>query len=225
MKYSKIIIISLILFLMLGGCAKRSLIPYEQVEKTNYVFVKLTTGEKIKGTAVKSEPHQIVVLLKNSEERVIPKSTVRTIHRKPPVSDDFGRGISEEEIKAVQTNKNSVIYGLGGGALSFGVSFFIGSAVQGSGTTLAATSALGGGLGTLLFIQAGRSKDRGNAIESIQQRRRSVELKNEAPDTQTKDDLQKQLEMEKKKQEELRKQREKLLHDLGKEKEKKKVKE
>ena len=101
MKNNKIIKIALILSLILGGCAKRSMIPYEQVEKTNYVFVKLTTGETIRGTAVKSEPHQIVVLLKNGEERVIPKSTVRTIHRNPPVYDDFGRGISEEEIKAV----------------------------------------------------------------------------------------------------------------------------
>jgi hypothetical protein len=222
MKFSRVLFIFMIVLLVVVGCAKRSLVPYEEVDKTNYVIVKLTTGESIRGTTFLNEPHQIGVLLKNGDERIIPKSSIRTIHRKPPIYDDFGRGISEEEIKAVKTKKHSTIYGLGGGALSLGVSFFIGSAIQGSGTTLAATSALGGGLGTLLFIQAGRSKDRADAIKSILERRRSVELKKEEKGTQTKNELQKQLEVEKKKQEELRKQREKLLQDLGKEKEKKK---
>ena len=224
MKYVKILVIVVAALLMHAGCAKRSIVPYEQVENTNYIYIKLTSGESIQGTAFRNEPHQISVLVKNGDERVVPKSTIRTIHRKPPIYDDFGKGISEEEIKAVKTSKNTVIYGIGGGALSLGVSFFIGSAIQGSGTQLALTMAAGGSIGTILFINAGRAKDRRDAIESIRQRRRSIELKKEEENIQTPSAIQKQLEMEKKKQEELRKQREKLLRDLGKEKKKKEKK-
>jgi hypothetical protein len=159
--------------------------------------------------------------LKNGDEKIVPKSTIQSIRRKPPLYDDFGKGISEEEIKAVKTNKHTVIYGLGGGVLSLGVSFFVGSAIQGSGSTLTVTMLAGGGLGTAFFINGGRLKDRRDAIEKIRQRRRSIELKNEEINVQTPDALQKQLEAEKKKQEDLRKQREQLLRDLGEEKKKK----
>lgn len=221
MKWFKIFVVIIIVLSMLTGCTKRSLVPYEQVENANYIYIKLTSGESIEGTAFKNEPHQISILEKDGEERVVSKSTIKTIYRKPPIYDDFGKGISEEEIKAVKTSKNTVIYGLGGGALSLGVSFFVGSAIQGSGTQLAVTMAVGGGVGTFFFINSGRAKDRRDAIENIRQRRRSIELRKEEANTQTPSAIQKQLEMEKKKQEELRKQREKLLKDLGKEKKKK----
>jgi hypothetical protein len=221
MKYSRIFRIVIIGLSLCIGCAKHSLVPYEQVENTNYIYIKLTNGEEIQGTAFKNEPHQISVLLKNGDEKIVPKSTIQSIRRKPPLYDDFGKGISEEEIKAVKTNKHTVIYGLGGGVLSLGVSFFVGSAIQGSGSTLTVTMLAGGGLGTAFFINGGRLKDRRDAIEKIRQRRRSIELKNEEINVQTPDALQKQLEAEKKKQEDLRKQREQLLRDLGEEKKKK----
>ena len=221
MKCIKFFVVVIIVLSMLVGCAKRTIVPYKQVENTNYIYIKLTRRESIQGTAFKNEPHQISVLVKDGDERVVPKSTIKTIHRKPPIYDDFGKGISEEEIKAVKTSKNTVIYGLGGGALSLGVSFFVGSAIRGSGTQLVVTMAVGGGIGTIIFINTGRAKDRRDAIENIRQRRRSIELKREEANTQTPSAIQKQLEMERKKQEELRKQREKLLRDLGEEKKKK----
>ncbi len=210
-------------FFIIAGCAKRIPVIYDHVERTNRVEVTLVSGKRIEGTVSKIEPHQLTLLLKGWKLGVVPKSSLRSIKRKPPVYDDFGRGISEEEIHSVEKNRNTLIYGIGGGALSFGVSFFVGSLVSESmeengGTVLASTTAAGGVLGTVLFRHAGKAKDRRVAIENIREKRRSVELKKKE-ETKTPDELQKQLEEEKKKQEKLRKERERILRQLGKKKE------
>lgn len=216
-------------FFLCTGCAKRALVNYEQVEAANYVEVTLVSGEKVEGSASKIEPHQLTIQKKNRELRVIPKSSVRAIKRKPPITDDFGMGISEEEIQSKQTSRHTLIYGIGGGALSVGASFFIGSLIANSsessgGTALAASTAAGGGLGTYLFVRAGKKKDRKEAIERIREQRRTTEIKTDPNKEKTQDALQKQLEDEKKRQELLRKEREKLLRELE-EKKKKKIEE
>jgi hypothetical protein len=208
------------------GCAKRALVTYNQVEETNYVEVTLLSGEKVEGSATKMEPHQLTIRKKNRELRVIPKSSVRTIKRKPPIIDDFGKGISEEEIRSTQTSRHTVIYGIGGGALSVGASFFVGSLIANSseksgGTALAASTAAGGGLGTFLFVRAGKKKDRKEAIERIREERRSTEIKEDPNKEKTQDALKKQLEDEKRRQESLRQEREKLLRELEQKKKKK----
>lgn len=205
--------------IVLSGCAKRIPVTYDQVEQTNYVEITLVSGKKVEGTVVNSELHQLTVVPRGQRRQVISKSTIRSIKRKPPVVDDFGYGISEEEIESVRTNKNTLIYGIGGGALSFGASFFGGSLIAqdstNSGSVLGATTAIGGGLGTYLFIRAGRAKDRQEAIEKIRAERRSNELKKLEDETQTSNEVEKMLEDEKKKQEELRKEREAILRELG----------
>ncbi len=212
------------LFLLLGftiifGCAKRIPVTYEQVEMTNDVKITLVSGKTIEGTVLNSEPHQLTIRNNEQGTQVILKSSIRSIQRKPPVVDDFGNGISEEEIQSVKTNKNAIIYGIGGGALSLATSFFGGSLMAhdstSDGSVLRAATMAGGGLGTYLFIRAGQVKDRQEAIETIRAKRRSAELKKEEK-TQTTDDIEKSLDEEKKKQEELRKEREALLRELGK---------
>jgi hypothetical protein len=221
---------ALLSLFILSGCAKRIYdVTYDDLEKTNRVEVTLSSREKIVGTVVKAEPHQLILLVKDRKLKPVPKSSIHLIKRWPPVYDDFGRGISEDEIESVKTNRNTFIYGVGGGILSFGVSFFIGSAVAqdtaGGGSALAATTLAGGGIGTYLFVKAGQAKDRKEAIQKVRDRRRSAELEKEQEEDQTPEDLRKRLENEKKRQEDLRKQREELLKQLGeKEKEKGKKK-
>jgi uncharacterized membrane protein YgdD (TMEM256/DUF423 family) len=208
--------------LVFSGCAQRIPVLYDKVEQTNYVEVTLLSGKKIEGTVLKLQPHQLTLQQKKYGPRAISKSSIRSIRRKSPVYDDFGNGISEEEIRSVQTTKNTLIYGIGGGMLSLGASFFIGSlAAQdstNSATVLTATTAAGGGLGTYLFVRAGKAKDRKDAIETIREKRRSVELKEDEEIRKTPDGLSDLIEKEKKKQEELRIQREKILRELGEEK-------
>jgi hypothetical protein len=211
-------------FFILVGCAKRVLVTYDHIEKTNSAEVTLTSGRKIKGTVVKTEPHQLTLLQKDQKLRRVTKSTIRTIMIKQPVYDEFGNGISEEEIESVLTKRNTIIYGIGGGALSFGASFFVGSLIGHSGekggTILAASTVVGSGLGTVLFVKAGKARDRHNAIEKIRDRRASIDLKED--EEKSPDELRKLLENEKKKQEELRKKREQLLRELEEKKKKKK---
>jgi len=150
----------------------------------------------------------------------VAKTSIRSIKRKEPVYDDFRNGISEEEIASVKTNKNAVVYGIGGGAICFGASFFLGSMAansmeenSGSGTALAASTAAGGGLGTYLFVKAGKAKDRKDAVDVIKRKRKSRQLTPPEANTELQD-LNKQIQEEKEKRENLRKQHEALLKQL-----------
>jgi len=162
----------------LTGCAKRSYIRFEETEPSNYVEIILLNGEKIQGTVMKSEPHRLILLDRQKSAISVPKNTIRLIRRKPPVYDQFGRGISEEEIQSVKTSRNTAIYTLGGGVLSFGSSFFLGSMLgKESGKILTATTLGFGTLGTLLFFRAGRAMVRREAIKTVNDIRRSSEYR------------------------------------------------
>ena len=133
-------------------------------------------------------------------------------------------GISEEEIQSVQKNRNAVTYGIGGGALSLGASFFLSSLIahdmEEGGTIVAGTTVIGGGIGTLLFVKGGKAKDRQEAIESILDKRRSekyqkTQVKQKQSDPE---EIERLIQNEKEKQEKLRREREELLKELeGKE--------
>ena len=214
-KTGLFLFVSLIVF---SSCAKRIPVTYDQVEQTNYVEITLVSGKIIEGTIINSEPHQLTVLPKGQRQQVVSKSTIRSIKRKPPVVDDFGNGISEEEIESVKTNKNALIYGIGGGALSLGAGFFVGSLIAQdstkSGSILMGTTLFAGGLGTYLFIRAGQSKDRQDAIEIIREQRRSMELERIEDEKETADEVEKLLDEEKQRQEDLRREREAILREL-----------
>ena len=225
MRFRQLCSVCIVCGILASGCAKYSLVPYGEVESTNSVEITLTSGEKLKGTVLEIEPHQIVLLTEDLQEAV-PKTKIRSVKRRPPVYDDFGRGISEEDIASVQTNRNAIIYGAGGGALSLGASFFLGSLAansveQNSGLVLGASAVGGGALGTWLFVRAGKAKDRRDAIERICELRRSEAVQEREEDAGAEGELKQQLDDERKKHEELRKEREKLLRELEGKKKKK----
>jgi hypothetical protein len=220
MSIKQLIVLSIILPVLLSSCAKRLAVDYAEVEKTNSVDIRLISGKKISGSVEKVEPHQLTLLERNRTVRVISKPTISTIRRKPPVYDDFGNGISEVEITQVKKNTNAVVYGIGGGLLSIGGSFFLGSIIGKNSTPLwAATTGTGGILGTVLFTSAGKARDRKIAIEEIREKRRRAQIKIDHQKKAKDDDqIEKLLEEEKQKQKALRKEREKLLKELEKKK-------
>lgn len=199
------------------GCGNRSTVNYNSVEDTNYVYLKLLSGKSLQGTVVKSEPHQLTLKTKEGLTKNVMKSNIKSIKRKPPVTDDYGKGISEDEIASQKGNQNTLVYGIGGGIMSFGASFFAGSMIGNStedgSSIMAATTAAGGGLGTLLFVNAGKAKDREKAIEAIQEERRMVSIKKDK-EVDSGEAVEKELTEEKEKQEQLRQEREKLLKKL-----------
>ncbi len=210
------------IFLVMIGCAKRISVNYEEVEKTNSVNVRMVSGKKASGIVEKVEPHQLTLMEKNRALRVISKPSIVEIRRKPPIYDDFGNGISESEINNRKSIGNTLVYGLGGGLLSFGTSFFIGSLIsqqtEHGSTALLLTTGVGGTLGTVLFTRAGSMRDRKIAIDKIKDERRAVQItiKKEKQEKSS-EEIEKMLLEEKAKQDTLRKERERLLKELEKE--------
>ena len=178
-KKSKIVGMSICMVIVLCGCANYTMTSYERVEATNYLVLTLFSGEQITGTVIEVKPYQIILLEENETKRAVTRSSIRSIRLKQPVYDEFEKGISEPEITSVQTSKNTMIYGIGGGVLSFGVSFFMGSLLGESGNVVALTTGVGGVLGTSLFIMAGKNKDRQDAITEIRKIRKSEQFMKE----------------------------------------------
>jgi hypothetical protein len=215
-----------LLALVLNGCSHYSVIRFEEAERTNYVQAHLATGKTIRGSVVKADPFLLSILQKDSQIVPVQRDAVLVLLRKPTVADEFGKGISEEEIAQAQKKKNTFVYGLGGGALSFGFSFFAGSLLghaSRNGTALMAGTALTGTLaGTLLFLHAGKAQDRKEAIASIRADRRKAGARPDAEKT-PQEQIQRLLESEREKQEKARLQREELLRELEQSKNEKKT--
>jgi len=215
-----------LVLLISAGCSKYMMVPYNQIEKTNSIRVKLAAGPAVKGIVENIEPHQLTVIKEDGIRSPIPKAHIYEIWRLPPVYDDLGMGISEAEISQRKRNTNALVYGIGGGALCAGASFFAGSMIaknmeENGGAVMAGTTVSGGGLGTFLFIRAGAAKDRSQAIDSIRDDRLRMEFRRQGidlPDDQL--DLE-SLEEEKKRNEAMRKERERLLRELKEQEEKK----
>jgi len=149
----------------------------------------------------------------------IPKSRIKSIRRKPPILDDFREGISEEEIQMKKTSKNTLFYTLGGTALSFGTSFFIGSMLanqmdDNGGMALAGTTIGGTLIGGLFFNKAGRNMDWQESIVKIRKERQEKQIFIKPVEKQNPESLRKEMEEEQEKREMLRKQREELLRKL-----------
>jgi len=203
---------------IVSGCAHWKEVIYNDLKPANTAKVTLVSGEIVSGTVKKVEPHQIVIL-KQGRLHNISKSSIQSVKILPPVYDDFGNCISEQEIKSVKKNKNAIVYGIGGGALSFGTSFFIGSMLAGEdtskgGSLLLGTTAAGTTIGTLLFVKAGIAKDRKEAIEKIKEERRMKILQKRKTKNTDQKDMRDLIKKEKEKQQQLQKEREELLKKL-----------
>ncbi len=227
MQFNKVVGILVFLVFILSGCTKYTMTSYDNVEATNYVIITQFSNEMITGTVTDVKPHQIIILENGGFKRAVTRSSIKSVKLKQPVYDEFSRGISEPEIVSNQTKSNTVIYGIGGGIISCGVSFFIGSLLGESGSTVALTTGVGGVLGMYLFFHAGAKKDRRDAIAKICQERKSELMRKDQgfEDNKNTDIWENTGDKEEMKKEELEKRREELLKKLKEvEKEKKKKK-
>ena len=115
--------------------------------------------------------------------------------------DEVNQPITENEVKAKKSSKNLLLYSLGGGALSFGASFFAGSMVDrgldsDSRTALWVITGAGTLAGTAVFAHTGSVRDFNQAVEAVKDDRKEL--------------VDQQILGEKKKQENLTTQRKKL---------------
>ncbi len=133
--------------------------------------------------------------------------------------DEKSQPITKEEVVAKKTNKNFMLYTVGGSALSFGASFFLGSMVHRSTnsddrTALWAITGAGAVIGTALFAHNGKVRDFNHALEIVKDSRQEGIQENIVKEKQKQDTLaeeRKKLADERKRQEA---EREELLKQI-----------
>jgi hypothetical protein len=137
-----------------------------------------------------------------------------------PMMDEVGKPVSKEEISQKHSNKNFWLFTVGGGALSFGASFFAGALIDRDAnsdhTKLWAITGAGTVLGTVLFAHNGRVRDFNIAVEAVKDSRKA----SAGSDITQEQEKQKQLAEEKQKLEDERKkqeaERERLMEEIRK---------
>ncbi len=133
--------------------------------------------------------------------------------------DEKGQTITKEEVAAKKKSKNLMLYTIGGGALSFGASFFLGSMIDRSTkgedrTPLWVITGAGTVVGTALFAHNGSVRDFNHAVELVKDSRQQGIEKDIVMEKQKQDQLteeRRKLEAERKRQEA---EREELLKQI-----------
>ncbi|MBN2093207.1 hypothetical protein JW964_26525 [candidate division KSB1 bacterium] len=180
--FSGIIIISMF---FLSGCVKKIPVSYNSLESGTYVYIALSSGESIKGEIEKIEDNTMVVRLCDdmTRTRKIVRSEIMEIRKRPTVYDEGKKVIPESSIKKYQKNINKWLFTIGGGALSFGITFFVTANILhetedgAQGAPLWVPTGLGTLIGGTVFRFQGSRLDRHNAIEQIKEERKVAAIK------------------------------------------------
>jgi len=168
------------------GCAKRIPISYDRVQPNALVKVEKLSGQVYQGEIQQKSIDYLLLKEDRYHDRLtrINREDIASITGREFVEDGIGGFISEWEIREHQKNRNLWLYTIGGGSLSFGASFFIGSLLhrglddEKNGTKILwGTTGLGTITGTLLFARVGRKRDRLFAIEKLREQRYEIAKK------------------------------------------------
>ena len=212
---SKRLTVFVFLLIFSGGCAKRVFINYNEVKPNALVTIETKNGKSCEGIIQAKKPSFLVMQL-NKFNKSLTKIERENIYQisgqKEYILDTQNKVISEWEIESKKNNNNFLLYTLGGGGLSFGLSFFLGSLINRSmddidqgKTAMCSTAAGGTVLGTILFASAGAKRDRHVAIEKIRDQRIELAKKHTQQERLKRKKIQEELEKlkaERKKQEE-----------------------
>ncbi len=187
----------------LAGCAGWQVAQLDEVQPRNFVEITLSSGNKIQGEVIAVEVGQTIIKTDGKAYK-IDNDNITALRAKPSVYDDQGQIITEAEIKMVKTNKQTILYAIGGTALSFGTSFFIGSMIQRSmeddtdSTPRVIATTLGTTVGGVIFTILGTKKDRTIAVENIKDLRIVDSENTIAAERGKRSDINKELELLKK---------------------------
>jgi hypothetical protein len=197
---------------LVAGCAKRIPLPYEEVQQGSQVWVRTVENRRHMGVVTDRRPDRFVLRSADGRFDTLLVADVATIEARPQAYDETGRLITEREIDSVQTHRNLLLYSVGGTALSFGTSFYLGSFLRrhvNTGQDLAqwGVTGLGTAVGLAVFAQAGDRRDRMLAIEAIRDHRKELAAKEvqrqRSRREQLEEELQQLREQQRKEQEEL----------------------
>lgn len=144
--------------------------------------------------------------------------------KRVPIYDESGKPISEREIQRHQGSSNFWLYTLGGGALSFGTGFFIGTLVErgssdsNNDTALWATTTAGTVIGGALFAWQGKKRDRSHAIEVVKEQRKKSTQKELATEKARQDKIESEIRALKALKEKQEAEKRRLLEEIKKKK-------
>lgn len=196
----------LVLMFVYVGCSKRYVVNYDMVKNNSLVNIKTNSGASYEGIVKLKKPSFIVLNTNRNSTNAqkIERTSIDYIKTAPPVFDYQKDVISEWEIDNQKGTKNTWLYTIGGAGLSFGASFFAGSLVhRGMDTSENKDEALWGitGTGTLigtaLFMNTGRKRDREAAIMEIRDKRYDLAKKEIDQKKKKHDEIHQELEREK----------------------------
>lgn len=212
--------------MFINGCAKRIPISYDKLEKGHYIYVETISGESLNGNLVDKDKNILVINKGNTiKPERISRSDIVYIKCKPPVYDENKNLISEQEISSEKMNKNLWLFMIGGGALSFGTSFFLTANIlhntsdETGGVALWAPTIGGTLLGTAFFANNGSKADRRHAIERIKDKRKEEVVKEIANTKKKRKMLNKELQELKRERKQQNKKIRKMLKKIDKKKE------
>lgn len=216
-------------FLSSTGCAKRIQFSYDEIKPNAILKIQTASGQSWNGLIQNKSSDHLLLKQNRFDHRYVKinRSDITRITGPKLVLDDLGEVISEWEIQDRQSNKNLVLYTIGGVGLSFGISLFIGSLVNRNiedadrgQQLLWGTTALGTAVGGYFFASLGKNKDRMVAIEKIRDQR-YAEARSKYEERKKKQDLiRQQLEKEKAEQERQAQELKQLQEQLKAKKEK-----
>ncbi len=200
------IAIGLMILIFQSGCAKRTLVPYDDLRVPTEIKMKMLNGKQAEMVALQKTPEKLLVRVpEGTAETEIDRAQITKIYVYHSEYDESGNIITRAEIAKEKNNKNAYLYTIGGSVLSFGASLFLSSVIyrgmkDQEFKVINPISVGGGVLGTLILNWQGRKRDRMLAVERIKDRRK-IEAEKLLHEKQSeREQLQKQIEeMEKEK--------------------------
>jgi len=193
----KLFIVTAAIFFL--ACSSWKTVTVNEIAPKNLVEITLVSGQTVQGEIIATESQQIVIKIKEKTYKV-DRSNIASVRTKPALYDEQGDIITEDDISRIKTHKQMTLFTIGGTALSFGASFFIGSMIQRSlleddtnSAPRIAITALGTVLGGTFFAITGNKRDRNTAIEIIRDLRASKTEDTIVDEKTKRDDINKEL--------------------------------
>ena len=221
MKRISLLAMVFVTALLLTQCAKNIPVAFDAVNSNQEVKLHLKSGKSIVGVITKKEATSLKILNEETgKEQTFQKADVSSIEKLAGEYDEAGNVISRAEIKKARTNKNLVLYSIGGTALSFGTSLFLSSvisrATSDSFRVVNPISIGGTVLGAGFFSYLGHKRDTRMAIEKIKDQRKQKAEKKLQKELTHKKQLEMELQRLKQEKEKAEKERQRLLKELKK---------
>ena len=220
----KAVAIGMIVLMIQTGCAKRTLVPYDDLRVPSEIKMKMLNGKQAEMVALQKTPEKLIVRVpEGTKVSEINRAQIAEIYVYRSEYDENGGIITRAEIVQEKNHQNAYLYTLGGGVLSFGASLFLSSVIyrgmkDPEFKVINPISVGGGVLGTLILNWQGRKRDRMQAIERIKDQRKVAGEKILQEKHNKREQLQKQIEEMEKEKARVEAEKKRLEEKLNKEK-------